>query len=69
MTSTKISGKRLMYISQKGNGFGFISYINHKDMGNTSRQTMNNWHRYYTKRARTQIKNETKKEVDNYFNN
>lgn len=62
MIPNKISGKRL--IETANDGIDYCCYANHKHMGNFSRNGMKNWGRYYTKKLRKNIKNETNKELN-----
>lgn len=63
MIPTKISGNRITKLSQSSTG-GFECFVAHKDMGKFSRNGMNNWCRYYTKRTRRFIKKETIKDLE-----
>lgn len=66
MIPVKISGMKLIKTT-KDDSWEFSDFIDHKGMGNTSRTGMNNWRRYFTKRTRRYIKNETNKELNESY--
>ena len=60
------SGKKLIETTNN-DGIDYHYYVDHKQTSHFSRLLMKNWRRYYTKKIRRKIKNETNKELNESY--